>query len=360
MKRAVLFSGDILRLQARGGITRYVIELVPRLEREARVIGGLHRSVEARVLGARLQRSLRVPDARGAMRLAAPLNRVIDRGAFGGAGREIVHVTYYRDPATIGRDRRVVLTVHDFAHERLGMDTARGPERWKAPLARRADAIVCYSEAARDDCIAMLGTAAERVHVAPLASRDWNAAPPRPLAGFEPRGPFLLWVGPRYAYKNFARSLEAWAVSAGRRGVDLLCVGGGALTADELAPLAAHRPAGRLVQRAADDAQLHWAYAQAAGLLYPSLCEGFGLPVVEAMSLGCPVVTSDRSSLPEVGGDAAHYADPEEVSSLAAAIERMLDEPDVEERARRLRQQAACFSWTRCAEAHERVYEALD
>lgn len=360
MKRPVRLTGDILRLQSRGGITRYVVELVPRLAREASVIGGLHRSAEAGALGARLTRALRLPDARGMMRLAAPLNRAIDRAAFGGDGPEIVHVTYYRDPATIGAGRRVVLTVHDFAHERTGMDVTRGPERWKAPLARRADAIVCYSEASRADCIAMLGVATERVHVAPLASRDWSAAPPRPPAGFEPRGPFLLWVGPRYAYKNFARALEAWAVSAAHRGVDLLCVGGGALAPEELAPLAAHRPQGRVLQRTADDAGLHWAYAHAAGLLYPSLCEGFGLPVVEAMSLGCPVVMSDRSSLPEVGGDAAHYADPEDLTSLAAAITRMLDEPDADGRARRLRAQAARFSWTRCAEAHERVYEGLD
>jgi glycosyltransferase involved in cell wall biosynthesis len=360
MMRPVLITGDILRVQARGGITRYLIELVPRLKREAHVVGGIHRSAAAHVLAGRLRTSLRVPDLRGVMRIAAPVNDLIDRIAFARSKRAIVHATYYRDPACFAAGRPLVITVHDFVHERLGMDPGRGPERWKRALGGRADAIICYSEAVREDCISFLKVPAQRVHVAALASRDWSEVPATPPAGFETARPFLLWVGPRYAYKNFRRAVQAWAASAGRNGVDLLCVGGGPLAAAELEPLDRHAVTGRVVQCAASDAELHWAYAHALGLVYPSLCEGFGLPIVEAMELGCPVLTSNRSSMPEVGGDAACYADPEDLDALTHGIGRLAREDARTVREGRLRAQAARFSWAQCADAHERVYEAFD
>ncbi len=360
MKRPLLVTGDIFRMQARGGITRYLVELVPRLEREVHVVAGVHRSAEAHALGARLESSFRIPAFRGAMRIAAPLNGLIDRAALARAREAIVHVSYYRDPAAFAAGRPLVVTVHDFTHERTGIDPGDGPERWKHALARRADAIVCYSEASREDCVSYLKVPADRVHVAPLASRHWSEVAATPPPGLDPARPFLLWVGPRYAYKNFRRTLEAWAVSAGREGLDLYCVGGGPLSAGELEPLAGRPVAGRVIQHDASDAELRWAYAHARGLVYPSLCEGFGLPIVEAMALGCPVLTSDRSSMPEVGGEAACYVDPEDTEALAAGLTKLAQDDLRTERGARLREQAARFSWTRCAAAHERVYEAFD
>lgn len=360
MKRPVLFTGDIFRLQPRGGISRYVIEMGRRLERKAYVAAGLYRSGPSGHAGLRFSASGPLPNVPGAMRAAAPVNALLDRAAFARDPRAILHPTYYRNPASLPARRPVVLTVHDLTHERLGVPIGRGPEGWKRALAHRADAVMCYSESTREDCIRMLDLAADRVHVAPLASRTWSETPALPLQGFDPRARFLLWVGPRHAYKNFERAARAWAACGALGDAWLVCIGGGAFNAAERALLGSLHATHRVHQADASDSELHWAYARAAGLIYPSLWEGFGLPIVEAMALGCPVLTSDRSAMPEVGGSAAFYADPENPNALVAGLERLAREGRTEARIEASRTQAAKFSWARCAAAHERVYEALD
>lgn len=357
MTRPVLFTGDIFRLQTRGGITRYVIEVMTRLARPARVIGGLHRSAEAAALGAALTAAARLPAIPGGARLAAPLNAALDGWALARAGRAILHPTYYRDPGSLPAAAPLVLTVHDATHERFPNLTRLGPERWKRPLAARAARVVCYSDAAKSDTVELLGVPASRIRVAPLASRDWTRVAP---AALDVPPPFVLWVGERWAYKNFANGLAGFARCAEARGLVLLCVGGAPFSAAEQEQARALGVERRLSRRAASDAELKWAYQRAAALLYPSLAEGFGLPVVEALALGCPVATSDRSALPEVGGAAAHYADPADPDAIAAALGAAIAAGRGPAAVARRLAQAAHFTWERCAAAHDALYAELD
>jgi glycosyltransferase involved in cell wall biosynthesis len=108
------------------------------------------------------------------------------------------------------------------------------------------------------------------------------------------------------------------------------------------------------------DSQLKWAYQNALALLYTSQCEGFGLPIVEAMALECPVVASGTSSMPEVAGDAATYVDPTDTDSIRTGLEQVLALGRDDALRARLRNRAAVFSWERCAEAHEALYRELD
>ena len=116
----------------------------------------------------------------------------------------------------------------------------------------------------------------------------------------------------------------------------------------------------RVRQVTLSDAQLKWAYQHAAGLLYISKCEGFGLPLVEAMSLQCPVVASGVSSMPEVAGDVAIYVDPGDPESIRAGIERCFAVGRDAALTARLEARAAQFSWDRCSEEHEALYRELD
>jgi glycosyltransferase involved in cell wall biosynthesis len=114
-----------------------------------------------------------------------------------------------------------------------------------------------------------------------------------------------------------------------------------------------------------DDARLQELYRSARALVYPSLYEGFGLPVLEAMTFGCPVVTSPLSSLPEVGGDAALYVDPRSPEAIAAALDRLVREPELATSlASRGRARAALFSWERTAREtladYQRTLDATD
>jgi glycosyltransferase involved in cell wall biosynthesis len=101
-------------------------------------------------------------------------------------------------------------------------------------------------------------------------------------------------------------------------------------------------------------------YNLAEALVFPSLCEGFGLPVLEAMQCGCPVITSRISSLPEVGGDAAMYCDPEEQDSIADALHLVLEDEELRNKIRKKGlEHAARFSWEKTAGATHHVYEKV-
>jgi len=366
VSRPVVYTGDIFRLQSRGGISRYFGELIARLKRPAEVAAGWHQSRVLPGLAVPVGEASYLAHRTGLTRPRALLNAAWDRRRLAAAARggAILHPTYYRDPRALPSGAPLVATVYDMAHERFPELfrrrpwSAPDPARWKGALCARADRVVCISEATRRDLLERLDVLASKVRVIHAGAPDWTKVAARPIAGAE--ASFFLWVGERHTYKNFARTLEAWAASRAGRETRLLCVGGGPLRPDERAAVARSGADGRVLQRDASDEELRWAYENAAGLLYTSLCEGFGLPVLEAMSLGCPVVGSPAAALPEVAGNDAILADPESRESLAAAIDRCLDEGRAFGRADALRARAAQFSWDRCAREHERLYEELD
>ena len=156
--------------------------------------------------------------------------------------------------------------------------------------------------------------------------------------------------------------LRAIALSSRLSGdFDVVAFGGGAFSPHEQAQIRelGFRE-GQVRQQAGDDQALARLYRSAAAFIYPSTYEGFGLPPLEAMTLGCPVICSDRSSIPEVVGDAGEYFNPDHPESIARAIEAV-----VYSSARTTalmaagRQRAALFTWRRCAQGHLDVYRSL-
>jgi glycosyltransferase involved in cell wall biosynthesis len=322
------------------------------------VTGGWLRSDAAARLGVRIAPRYRLPGFPGAARLAAPLNSAIDVAAFRRLPKAILHPSYFRDPRTLPGGHPVVVTLFDLTHERFPGAARLGPERWKQSLCQHADRVLCISESTRRDAVERLGLPEHLLRVAPLGSRDWSDVTAQPIEGAPAR--VLLWVGPRYEYKNFAGALAALVSCTEARELALLCVGGGPLSTTELGRAAELGIARRIVQREASDAGLRWAYEHSEGLVYPSLWEGFGLPVLEALSLGVPVLTSNVASLPDVGGEAAFYADPASTDALAAALTHMLTEGRTPGRVAAGCAQAARFTWERCAALHDAVYAEFE
>lgn len=198
----------------------------------------------------------------------------------------------------------------------------------------QSDAIVTVSEATRQAVL----------HIDPrLADRTIACLPGTPPA-FSPREPdptilarlgltpgrFVLIIGQNAPYKNHAGAVRGFATAFGiDAGIDLVLVrrqGAGSHEIDRLAQSLGI--AGRVrVLPPQDEVSLAELYRGALALLHPSLCEGFGLPLLEAMACGCPVVTSDRSAMPEVTGGAALLVDPEDPRSIGAALRRIASEP---------------------------------
>ncbi len=216
----------------------------------------------------------------------------------------------------------VVATVHDLDFlANPGYSSRRGrsffPLMWQRAV-ERTDLFVCPSQTVADDCAAQ-GVPTERLTVVP-----WGVAPPpcgpieaaAILAGMDLPERYVLWVGPLTPRKN----PKGAALAMAKVDADLVVVGHGDPEPEAAAALAALGP--RLHRLAGvDDRTLSALYTGATAFLYPSLAEGFGLPILEAMAHGTPVVTSVGTATAEVAGGAALLADPTDVDDMAAAIE---------------------------------------
>jgi glycosyltransferase involved in cell wall biosynthesis len=176
-----------------------------------------------------------------------------------------------------------------------------------------------------------------------------------------PRRPFFLFVGLRGGYKNFDRLVSAYAAcSKLRNEYDLVAFGGGGFSSKERDVILSHGLGEQVHQQGGDDSVLSALYRQAALFVYPSLYEGFGIPPLEAMSLDCPVVCSNTSSIPEVVGDAAVQFDPNDVESIGSALRSVAFDPQCRAELRlRGQSRIAEFSWRKCAMETLDVYQKV-
>lgn len=292
-------------------------------------------------------------------------------------GADVLHSPHYTMPLALGGPlgggvRRVV-TFHDMTYFLMPELHPRFHRRFFPPMmraaARRADRILAVSESTRGDITRLLGVAPARVVTTLEAAGPlFRPAPAGEVAeacsrfGLTPGG-FLLYVGVLEPRKNVPRLLQAYAQIAGRfPDVPLVIAGKKGWMYDAIfAQVTALGLTGRVVFTGyVPEADLPRLYAGARAFAYPSRYEGFGLPVLEAMACGTPVVTSDVSSMPEVAGEAALLVGPDDVGALADALARVLsDDALAADLSRRGTLRAAGFSWERCARETRAVYESL-
>jgi len=209
---------------------------------------------------------------------------------------------------------------------------------------RSADCVIVISAFVRDRAVELLGLEPGRIRVVHLGIDHERFFP-----GSAEREPVLLYPARHWPHKNHARLFEAFAqVRSERPDLRLVLTGGGAYGS---------LPDGVEALGNLDFAQLPALYQRASALVFPSLYEGFGQPVLEAMACGCPVACSDAASLPEVAGEAARLFDPRDPADIASAIFDVLAVPA--EWAQRGVRRAAGFSWEGTARAHDAVYREL-
>ena len=236
--------------------------------------------------------------------------------------------------------------------------------RMLVPLsAKRSTRIIAISEATKSDIVSLLGVDPSHVDVTYLAPGLGDAVDPAPEAALRERhslgeSPIVLSVSAHRPHKNLERLIDAIAVL--ERPFVLVVPGYETRWEDEFAAHVRRRGVQERVRLIGwlGDAELEGLYASATCMAFPSLAEGFGLPVLEAMARGLPVACSNATSLPEVAGEAALYFDPLDLPAMTGAIERLLGDAELRERlAAAGREQAARFTWERTAEGTRRSYE---
>jgi glycosyltransferase involved in cell wall biosynthesis len=233
---------------------------------------------------------------------------------------------------------------------------ARGFALLSRFCAHRADRVITISHSARDDIVASLDLAADRVDVAPLGVRvDPSIQPPSERevrASLQLDGPVVLSVAQKRPYKNLGSLIRAVAGLEER--ATLVLVGAPTAHENELRALASQLGVDDRVRFPGwlSEPELEGLYRVASCFVLPSLIEGFGLPVLEAMARGVPVACSDRPALPEVVGEAALLFDPQNQEAVRAAIKRVLaDRAFAQTLVERGRERVRSFTWERTAEA---------
>ena len=289
-------------------------------------------------------------------------------------GVDLVHSTTYCAPLFRSRRKRLVVTIYDLTfvthpEYHLPANVAHCLEGTRSAI-ERADMLIAISESVRRDLIERMHAPAERIVVTPLAADPGLARVTDPAvldrARRRYRLPerFVLFLGAMEPRKNLLRLIEAWAAlkPAVRRETALVVAGAQGWLNDSVRSRVATLELGDRVHLAGyvEGEDLAALYSLATVFAYPSLWEGFGLPVLEAMACGTPVLTSDISSLPEVAGAAAVLVPPTDVEAIADGLLRLLEDAalraDLAERGRR---QAASFSWERCARETLAVYNSV-
>lgn len=274
----------------------------------------------------------------------------------------IFHETYYSKSDYKPPLAKRVLTVYDMTHEIFSDTYFKGSEipELKAYAVERADHIICISNNTQRDLIDILSVPKEKISVTHLGF-SLNSSKflkiPSPF-----QKPYILYVGERGGYKNFISLLYVFAsAKILRTNFSLVCFGGGPFSPHEQKILNRLKLSNSdVIQTSGTDHFLCGIYTNASVFVYPSLYEGFGIPLLEAMSLGCPVACSNTSSFPEIVGDAGEFFNPNDENEICNAIEQIVFKP---ERARLLAnnglERVKKFSWQKCAQQTLNIYENL-
>lgn len=225
-------------------------------------------------------------------------------------------------------------------------------------VAKKSKAIITPSQFVKDDLIQFSHTSPDKITVTYEAA-DLIADPPAPLPDLQNKQ-FIMYLGRPTPHKNLERLIEAFSLLQVQHPALHLVLAG------KIDNNYRRIEAGVLQKGIKNvvftdfisDASLRWLYAHCQAYLFPSLSEGFGLPGLEAMVHGAPVVSSNATCLPEIYGDAAHYFDPTDVDAIAKATSEVLTDKKLRDKLIAAgRQRAAGFSWQRMAEQTLSVYE---
>ncbi|MCC7265078.1 MAG: glycosyltransferase family 4 protein [Candidatus Latescibacteria bacterium] len=285
---------------------------------------------------------------------------------------DIYHALFHFLPLGL-RTRRTVVTLHDLIWVQHPLRSAgRHWRRWfkaglAAPLIRhalaRADQVITTSESTRQEVIAHYGFPPPKLTTIHLGvDQLFSGPPPETLPALGQGTPFIFSLGNTLPHKNIPRLLRAFGAIAPRYPKLRLLIAGRGDGHPTLLRLAGQLALMDrvLFRKRLSQAEIHACYGGALLFAFPSLMEGFGLPVLEAMASGCPVLAADIPPVAEVAGGDAWLVDPLDPQAIAAGLCHLLDDPGMrQELSQRGRSRAAGFTWQVCAEKTLAVYRQV-
>lgn len=363
----VLYDYQIFLFQKYGGVSRYIYEISRRIKMlegfDANILSPIYRNqylLEGETKDLILGFYLDLPKV---YRWGEPINRCIFQTFARHCKADILHKTTFSPYAPLP-NLKTVVTVHDMIPE-LFSDFFDDPSKevqvhQKAKSVLQAEHVICVSENTKKDLVNILNVDPSKISV---IHHGFSWRPVLPISpSLIPDRPYILYVGTRGGYKNFSSLLRAFGSTKSiRKNFLLICFGGGKLSKCEFDFMyEIGLSEANVKQVSGNDNYLSHLFLNASLFIYPSLYEGFGLPLLEAMGLNCPIACSNSSSMPEVAGDAADYFDPHAFESISSSMESILLSSEkssklVESGKSRIK----LFSWEKATEKTSEVYASI-
>ena len=362
----IVYDHQIFSMQKFGGISRYYCEIIKQFNK----INDININVSLKYsdnfylkdisTGKNSCKSI-LPDKLNKS-LAYLINRKISIENLKLNNYDIFHPTYY-DKYFLKylQEKPFVITIYDMIHEKYCNASIKNRFTIanKKILANKASKIIAISQSTKNDIINLYGIDDSKIEVIYLATsfedvevdNNYNSYPDK----------YILFVGNRAGYKNFNRFLKA-TTRLLKDDIDLnvVCAGGGMFSKYELCLLKELKIEGRVMQISVDDRKLKTLYVNALAFVFPSLYEGFGLPILEAFSCSCPVILSKSSCFPEVAGDAGVYFNPNDEESIYKSIEKVIYNDSIRVRLSiKGRVALKKFTWEKTSQETKQLYRGL-
>ncbi|NUN22749.1 MAG: glycosyltransferase family 4 protein [Candidatus Jettenia caeni] len=366
----ILYDHQIFVFQDYGGISRYFYELTNVFHKQKDIYFDLpllysNNQYVKKADYLKCKSFLEAKNFRGKIRLLNFIHKHLEKKFLCKKGFDIFHPTYY-DPYFLKYvgDKPFVLTIYDMVYELFPQIFSPRDKTsvHKKLLASKATKIIAISENTKNDIIKLFGIKEDKIEVIYLGNPLCvDAMKEETATSSELPQRYLLFVGNRRVYKNFDIFIESISpLLKDDNSLYLICAGGGKFTSSEIANLEKSGVINKVTQCSFDDNILAQLYKNALAFIFPSLYEGFGIPILEAFSCGCPVVTSNISSLPEVAGDAAEYFDPTDKISILSIVKKVIDDHDLRSKLKyKGYERLKNFSWEKTANQTKMLYKSI-
>jgi len=361
----ILYDHQIFTTQKYGGISRYFYELIKELNKMDDVETHISLLVSNNhyLSDKNLVKFLNIlPNKyfKGKFRIFNLINKPKTILTLKKKQFDVFHPTYY-DPYFLKylEDKPFVLTVYDMIHEKLSDYFSKNDRTTKKKkiLVEKSCKIIAISESTKNDLCKIFQVNPEKVSVIHLAT-SFESINAKAIENLPNK--YLLFVGGRGGYKNFNFMINSIADIIKRYNIFLICAGGRKFKKDEIELFYKLGIGKMIIQIPASDSELKFLYQNAIAFIFPSLYEGFGIPVLESFACGCPVVLSNTSSFPEIARDAAIYFDPYDINSIRKSVENLIKNNQlriqlIQKGFERLKH----FSWSKTAFETLQVYKQV-
>ena len=368
MNTRIVFDHQAFTMQNYGGISRYFVKLAESLHednQEIKICATLHKNEYLANTNTALHKGKffkKFPPKTA--KTVDFLNRINLKRSVKKFKPDIIHETYFHhNDIKIPRKIKTVITVYDMIHEIIpeSFPAYDLTSVYKKNSVFKADHIICISQSTKNDLLETYDIPSEKVSVVHLAAEK-IIDNPQFTNECKNKKPFILFVGQRGGYKNFLNLL--YAVSSSTQlmtDFNIITFGGGGFSQNEKNLISSLGfKENQIINISGDDHLLSSLYKSARLFIYPSMYEGFGLPLLEAMTNLCPVLSGNQSSLPEVAGNAARYFNPASIEEISEVIEEVAYSDIEIERLKVLSKvQANKFSWKKCSKETLKIYDGL-